>query len=156
VPVNATQFKSALSHWGSGVTVITTRDAAHAPVGMTASAFASLSLEPPLVLFCLGLDSTGREAFVAAPGFTVHLLAAGQETLSARFAARGGDKFAGLEYGAGRRGPLLPGCLTVLECRTHAQLPGGDHIIMVGEVESVTVGDGEPLLYFRGRYRRFG
>jgi len=156
VPVNATLFKSALGRWATGVTVVTTRDAAGAPVGITASSFASLSLEPPLVLFCLGLDSTGCEAFVAAPGFTVHLLAAQQEPLSARFAARGGDKFAGLEHRAGHWGPLLPGCLAALECRTHAQLPGGDHIVMVGAVERVTVADGEPLLYFQGNYRRFG
>ena len=156
MPVDATVFKSALGRWASGVSVITTRDATGAPVGITASSFASLSLEPPLVLFCLGLDSTGREAFVAAPGFTVHLLAAQQEALSARFATRGGDKFVGLEHGEGTWGPLLPGCLAALECRTHAQLPGGDHIIMVGAVERVTVADGEPLLYFQGNYRRFG
>jgi flavin reductase (DIM6/NTAB) family NADH-FMN oxidoreductase RutF len=157
VPVDPTQFKTALSRWGSGVAVITTRDAAGAPVGLTASSFSSLSLQPPLILFCLGLDSTGHDAFVAAPGFAVHLLAAEQQALSARFATRGGEKFAGLEHRDGRWGaPLLSGCLAVLECRTHAQVPGGDHIIMVGEVEAVTVGDGEPLLYFRGAYRRMG
>ena len=156
MPVNPDQFKSALGRWGSGVAVVTTRDAAGAPVGLTASSFSSLSLHPPLVLFCLALDSTGRDAFVAAPGFLVHLLAEGQQALSQRFAAKGGDKFAGLRYEEGDHGPLLPSCLAALECRTRAQHPGGDHIIMVGEVEQVRLGEGEPLLYFQGRYRRLG
>jgi len=155
VPVDSAEFRTALSHWSSGVAIITTRDADGAPVGLTATSFASLSLDPPLILFCLGLESTTREAFVAAQGFAVHMLTAQQESLSNRFAAKGGDKFAGLEWSEGRRGtPLLPHCLAVLECRMHAQLPGGDHIIMVGEVEGITTHGGEPLLYYRGAYHR--
>jgi flavin reductase ActVB len=155
VPVDNAHFKHALSHWGSGVCVITARAADGSPVGLTASSFSSLSLDPPLVLFCLGLDSTNVEAFQAAREFAVHILAAGQESLSSRFASRGGDKFSGLEHSAGKLGtPVLPGCLAVLECRMHAQLPGGDHIIVVGLVEHSTVRDGHPLLYFRGGYRQ--
>jgi flavin reductase ActVB len=155
VPVDSAEFKSALSHWGSGVTVITARDEAGAPVGLTASSFSSLSLDPPLVLFCLGLDSTNVIAFQAAREFAVHILAADQQALSNRFASRGGDKFAGQEHAAGRLGtPVLPGCLAVLECRMHQQVPVGDHIIVVGSVEHVTVRDGDPLIYFRGGYRQ--
>jgi flavin reductase ActVB len=155
VAVDESAFKSALSRWGSGVSVITARASDGAPVGLTATSFASLSLQPPLVLFCLGRDSTRFDAFEAADAFAIHLLTAGQEALSSRFAAKGGDKFAGLAVRESRHGlPLLEDCLAVLECRTHARLPGGDHVIVVGEVERLTLGEGEPLLYFRGRYRR--
>lgn len=153
--VSPAEFKRALSHWASGVAIITARDADGEPVGLTATSFASLSLEPPLILFCLGLDSTNREAIVAAQGFAVHMLAVEQEELSNRFAVKGGDKFAGLEWREGQWGaPLLPGCLTVLECRTHAQVPEGDHIIMVGAVEGIHIRGGQPLLYFGASYHR--
>lgn len=155
VSVSPSEFKRALSHWASGVAVITTRAADGEPVGLTATSFASLSLEPPLVLFCLGVDSTGREAFVAAQGFAVHMLHEDQEALSNRFATKGGDKFVGLEWSEGRWGaPLLPGCLAVLECRTHTQVPEGDHIIMVGAVEGIHIRGGAPLLYFGAAYHR--
>jgi flavin reductase (DIM6/NTAB) family NADH-FMN oxidoreductase RutF len=155
VPVDSQQFKAALSHWASGVSIVTARDADGTPVGLTATAFASLSLQPPLILFCLGLDSTHRDALLAAPGFAVHLLTQGQAALSARFAVKGGDKFSGLAWREGRWGaPVLESCLAVLECRMHAQLPGGDHTIVVGEVEDVALSDDNPLLYFRGGYRR--
>lgn len=153
--VSPTEFKRALSHWASGVAVMTARDTDGAPVGLTATSFASLSLEPPLILFCLGVDSTSRDAFVAAQGFAVHMLAEEQEALSNRFAAKGGDKFAGLRWSEGRWGaPLLEGCLAVLECRTHSQVPEGDHIVMVGAVEALHVHGGQPLLYFGAAYHR--
>ena len=148
-------FRTALSRWSSGVTIVTARTPEGERVGLTASSFASLSLEPPLVLFCLGRASTNFDAFQAVPGFAVHILGAEQEALSNRFAAHTGDRFEGLELSDGRHGaPLLPGCLAVLECRLHQRVPGGDHVIMMGEVEEVTVQDGAPLVYFRGSYRR--
>lgn len=154
VPVDDTAFKAALSHWGSGVSVITAQGPDGAPAGLTATSFASLSLHPPLVLFCLGRDSTSFDAFQGADAFAIHVLEAGQQALSNRFAAKGGDKFAGLDWRPGLGGaPLLPGCLATLECRVHARHEGGDHVIVVGAVERIDTREGAPLLYFRGGYR---
>jgi flavin reductase (DIM6/NTAB) family NADH-FMN oxidoreductase RutF len=139
------------------VAVVTARDANGAPVGLTASSFTALSLDPPLVLFCLGQDSTSQAAMQATEGFAVHVLAADQAALSGRFAGRGGDMFEALQWSEGRYGaPLLDGCLAVLECRVHSRVPGGDHIIMVGTVERASVAEGDPLIYYRAAYRSLG
>jgi flavin reductase (DIM6/NTAB) family NADH-FMN oxidoreductase RutF len=155
VPIAPAEFKTALSRWGSSVAIVTVRDPTGAPLGLTATSFASLSLDPPLVLFCLGHDSTHREAIESAAGFAVHILRQGQEALSTLFASRGADKFAGLTWRAGHHGaPLIGGCLAVLQCQTHSRFPGGDHTIVVGAVEEAEVHEGDPLLYYRGAYRR--
>jgi len=152
--MNSDLFKAALGRWTTGVTVITTRAADGTPAGFTANSFTSLSLNPPLVLFCLGKESSSQVAFLSAPGFAVHILADDQRTLAGRFAQPGGDKFAGLELSEGMRGvPLLPGGLACLECRTVQIHPGGDHHVVVGEVEAVRLGDGRPLIYHRGEYQ---
>ncbi|HEX7927662.1 MAG TPA: flavin reductase family protein [bacterium] len=147
-------FKSAMSRWATGVTIITTRAPSGELGGFTASSFSSLSLDPPLVLFCLGDASVSLPAFLAAEGFAVHVLADGQQDLSARFAQQGGDKFQDLKYREGNRSvPLLQGCLATLECRKVQVYSGGDHRVFLGEVEQVHVNDGAPLLYYRGEYR---
>lgn len=147
-------FKAALSRWATGVTVITTRTPGGELAGFTASSFSSLSLEPPLVLFCLGDAAVSLPAFQAADGFAVHVLADNQKELSIRFAQQGGDKFDGLAYREGNRSvPLLQGCLAVLECRKVQVYSGGDHRVFLGEVETVHLNEGAPLLYYRGEYR---
>jgi flavin reductase (DIM6/NTAB) family NADH-FMN oxidoreductase RutF len=147
-------FKAALSRWATGVTVITTRTPEGELAGFTASSFSSLSLEPPLVLFCLGDAAVSLPAFQAADGFAVHVLADNQKELSIRFAQQGGDKFDGLDYREGNRSvPLLQGCLAVLECRKVQVYSGGDHRVFLGEVETVHLNEGGPLLYYRGEYR---
>lgn len=147
-------FKAAMSHWGTGVSVITTRTPAGELAGFTASSFTSLSLDPPLVLFCLGDSSVSLPAFQASDGFAVHILAEDQKDLSVRFAQQGGDKFQGLTIGEGQRSvPLLPGCLVAMECRKVQVYSGGDHRVFLGEVERVHMRDGAPLFYFRGEYR---
>ena len=147
------QFKAALGRWATGVAVITTRSRSGEAAGITVSSFSSLSLDPPLVLFCLGDASTGRAAFENAAGFAVHILGVGQQDVAARFARSGADKFAGLSTQEGLRGiPLLGGSLACLECRMTGVVRGGDHQIVMGEVERVQLGDGEPLLYHQGRY----
>ena len=152
--MDSESFRQALGRFASGVTIVTTVSATGEPVGFTATAFSSLSLDPPLVLFCLGHDSSSLEVFREAAGFSINLLATGQQALSQAFAQIGGEKFTGVASRTGRRGiPLLEGCLAVLECRTQEQLPGGDHTIFIGEVEAVHLGEGEPLVYYRGGYR---
>ena len=147
------EFKAALSRWVTGVTVVTTRSRGGELAGLTASSFTSVSLEPPLVLFCLAHSSTGKPAFDATDGFVINILSAGQRTLSARFAQQGGDKFAGVAWHAGLRGmPLLDEALAHLECRIAQVHPGGDHLLVVGEVEEVHVREEQPLVYYRGAY----
>ena len=146
-------FKHALSHFASGVTVVTTEHDGK-PFGMTVSSFASLSLHPPLVLVCIDKNLKTHDALISAGRFAVSILSAEQSDLSNRFASRIEDKFSGIAIDRGDLGmPLLANALTSLECHLHAQLAGGDHTIFVGEVASVRTREGAPLLYFRAAYR---
>ncbi|MBO0652611.1 MULTISPECIES: flavin reductase family protein [Streptomyces] len=146
-------FRAALSHWASGVTVVTTRDAAGQNHGFTASAFSSVSLDPALVLVCLDNRANCFDAFDSSEGFVVHLLARDQQELAGRFASKGADKFAGSGVTLSPAGqPLLPGALARLECRTERRVPGGDHLILIGEVHQASEREGEPLVYFQRRF----
>ena len=148
-------FKAALSRWGSGISVITTSNGESGPLGFTATSFCSLSLEPPLVLFCLSQQSQLLADFQNADGFAVNFLHAEQEALSNLFASSNTDKFQGVELLAKDSGglPLLGGCLANLVCKKEEEYPGGDHRIFVGRVMDVVLGEGDPLLYFKGKYR---
>lgn len=154
--VDPDTFRDALGRFASGVCVVTTASNGDAPAGVTISSFTSVSLDPPLVLFCIGRRSTSFEAFLACQAFAINLLSAPQEDISELFASQRPDKFAGTAWRAGRNGcPVLSGCLGTLECDTVAVHPGGDHFIVVGKVVRFTgASDNEPLLRFRGRYRR--
>lgn len=149
------QFRDALGAFATGVTIITTRDAAGQPIGVTANSYNSVSLDPPLILWSLARTSRSFDAFMQAESFAVHVLCEAQEDLAMRFASRGEDKFAGLavdnEHGGA---PLLPGCSTRLECTTHARHDGGDHVIFVGEVKRFDSIRQEPLLFHHGRFAR--
>ena len=156
--IDDAQFKLAMSHFASGVTVVTTEHDG-APYGMTVASFASLSLDPPLVLVCIEKSVKTHDALVASGKFGVSMLAQEQSELSGRFATKKiEDKFAGVAVtpGAELGLPLLDGAICTLECRVHSALPGGDHTIFVGEVMSVHVpSSGEPpLVYFRSGYRQ--
>ena len=149
------EFRRVLGHFASGVTVVTTWDADGRPTGLTASAFTSVSLTPPLVLICVDHQAQSYEALRAHGRFAVNILSADQDPLSRHFATTRPNKFAHIPFQKGARGlPLLPATLAHLECRTVYTYPGGDHTIFVGEVEAAAVGEGEPLLYYRGGYNR--
>lgn len=151
--IDQAKFRTAMGHFASGVTVVTTRDGDDL-VGLTVSAFCSLSLEPPLVLVCIDRGVGSHDAISSAERFAVNILRTEQEELSRRFASRAENKFEGVGTTEGVGGvPLITGCLASIECRVHDELPGGDHTIFVGEVEQVEIGEGEPLLYFRSGYR---
>ena len=154
MPVDKNQFRTALSRFASGVTVVTTRDADARPLGLTVSAFCSVSLTPPLVLVCIERTAHAHVAFQTSGVFVVNFLAADQEHLSRLFASREPDKFAGLGYSAGLDGaPVLTDALAALECRVRHAYEGGDHTIFVGEVEHTTLREGaQPLVYYRGGY----
>lgn len=153
--VSPTEYRAALRHFASGVTIVTTRDREGRPCGLTASAFTSVSLDPPLVLVCVDRDATAHPGFEAHGWFAVNLLATGQEHVARQFALSGGDKFAGVAYREGRaRLPIIEEVVAALECRIVHRYPGGDHTIFVGEVEGAAVGGGPPLVYYGGDYHR--
>jgi flavin reductase (DIM6/NTAB) family NADH-FMN oxidoreductase RutF len=153
--IPAAEFRHALSHFASGVTVVTTCDADARPQGLTASAFTSVSLDPPLVLVCVDHKAQSYPALRESPRFAINILATDQQDVSRRFATTGFDKFESVPFRWSSLGlPLLDGALAYLECTTANRHPAGDHTIFVGLVEQVTVTAGQPLLYFRGQYSR--
>jgi len=148
-------LRDAFGCFATGITIITTADTNGTLYGVTANSFTSLSLEPPLCLFCLDYKAMSFDAFQASRHFAVNVLGEDQEGLSAHFARSQPDKWNGVEYSTWETGsPILPGCLANLECDTHAIHEGGDHVIVVGRIREMAYRDDDcrPLLYFRGRY----
>ncbi|HUN37892.1 MAG TPA: flavin reductase family protein [Trebonia sp.] len=158
--VTAAEFRQAMGQFATGVTVITSVGADGHPVGTTANAVSSLSLDPPLLLVCFDQSSQTLAAIQAHGAFAVNVLAAPQEELSANFARRGpGTAWDRVPHQRGLTGsPRLHGVLATLECTVEHRLPGGDHEIVVGRVHDVQAGEAEaaPLLFWRGRYASLG
>jgi 3-hydroxy-9,10-secoandrosta-1,3,5(10)-triene-9,17-dione monooxygenase reductase component len=151
--LDARAFRAALGAFVTGVTIITTANADGTPTGLTANSFNSVSLDPPLVLFSLGLDSTSLDAFRQAEWWAVHVLSAGQESLSNQFARREGNKFQDVPYSTGPGGtPLLDGFAARFICRAAFEYEGGDHAIFLGEVREFEQAGLPPLVYHQGRY----
>lgn len=151
--IEPAEFRRALGHFATGVTVITTQHQNQLH-GTTVSSFCSLSLDPPLVLVCLDRQATIHDLVVASETFGVNILADHSEQISRHFARRTPDKFAEIAYGLGQLGvPLLEDALATLECRLVKRYPGGDHSIFIGEVVSVQArAYARPLLFFRSKY----
>jgi len=157
VTVDAGRFKQALSHWVTGVTIVTARDAERIH-GMTVSAFTEVSLEPPLVLVCADKRSDTHLVIAAGKVFAVNILARDQAELSNRFASKQDEdkRFEGLACESGETGaPLIAGSVANLDCRLIADHDHGDHVVYVGEVVDVRLFDKEPLLYHSGSYGTF-
>lgn len=153
--VDALSFRRALGQFASGVTVVTTRDASARPLGLTVSAFCSVSLRPPLVLACIDHRSEANAGMRESGLFAASVLAEGQEEVSRRFAAPVRDKTEGFTFLEGRLGlPLVPGALAHVECRVRSFHDEGDHAVWVGEVQALAAYPGRPLLYHAGGYRR--
>jgi flavin reductase (DIM6/NTAB) family NADH-FMN oxidoreductase RutF len=153
--VGARQFREALGQFAAGVTVVTTRDATGRPLGLTVTAFSSVSLDPPLVLVCVDNRSEANAGFRDSGLFGVSVLAEDQEAMSKRFAAGGAAKFNGLSLQTGQTGVLLvPGAIAHVECRVTATHAGGDHTIYVGEVVALAAWPGRPLVHQGSAYRR--
>ncbi|HMO67415.1 MAG TPA: flavin reductase family protein [Novosphingobium sp.] len=147
------EFRRTLGLFTTGVTIITARGPDGERVGLTANSFSSVSLDPPLVLWSLAKTALSRDTFERADHFAVHILSAGQEDLSNRFAARGSDKFSGVDIVEGIVGtPLLSGCCARMQCRTVHRYEGGDHIIFVGEVIDLQSSALPPLVFQAGKY----
>ena len=154
--VSASEFRQAMGQFATGVTVVTSIADDGEPVGTTASAVTSLSLDPPLVLVCFDRESMTLRAIRGHGAFVVNVLAAPQQHLSANFARRGLTAiWDGIRHRPGPTGsPRLHGVLAALECTVENRLPGGDHEIVVGRVQDVEISDdgAAPLLYWRGSY----
>jgi len=156
-PVTSEEFRRACGRFTTGVTIATVLDAEGIPHGLTVSSFTSVSLEPPLVLICLGHQVTVIETFRNAKHFGINVLAATQQDLSDHFARKGHDRFGGLKWDRGESGvPLIPGAVAAIECAVHQRFTAGDHDIFVGEMLRGRVADGDPLVYYSSRYRRLG
>jgi flavin reductase (DIM6/NTAB) family NADH-FMN oxidoreductase RutF len=152
--VTEDEFRSALSRFASGVTVVTTKDGSGVLHGITVSAFCSVSLRPPMILVCIEKTTGSHYAFNESDQFVVNILDESQQEVSERFASQLADKFLGIDHELNAGGvPVLSGCIASLECRLRMAWDGGDHTIFVGEVEKVSVRSGDPLIYFYGGYR---
>lgn len=150
---DARDFRQSLGMFATGVTIVTARGDDGEPVGITVNSFNSVSLDPPMVLWSIARSAHSRPVFSASGSWNVHILSAGQEELSNRFARRGEDKFSGLQLDGDATGaPLIPGCSARFQCRTVFQHDGGDHIIFVGEVTAYDRSSLPPLLYVTGGY----
>jgi len=155
-PVDADQFRQLLGRFATGVTVVTARSASGAPLGMTASSLASVSLDPPLVLVAVDRRNDMHDALKTAPHFAINILTADQEILSRRFASTDPNRFDGVGYREGRNGlPLLNDVVAHIECAMHGAVPGGDHTVYFGLVTGGDVMEARPLIYYRSGYGSF-
>ena len=152
--IDPDSFRSVLGRFASGITVLTAIDSNGRDVGMTVSAFSSVSLHPPLVQACVDRSASMFDALMTAERFGVNVLAAEQEALSRRFAdIDASHRFEGLGYFRGESGVvLLDDALAHVECTVVARHEAGDHTLFVAEVERATARDARPLLYYRGGY----
>ena len=148
----ASDFRRALAQFATGVTVVTTRDAQGKPIGLTVNSFNSVSLDPPLVLWSLALQSGSLTAFRRCTHYAVNMLAGDQLEVAKRFATRGADRFAPSDWHEVNGLPVLDGCVATLVVRNRSRHSEGDHVILVGEVEAFTAPGGSPLVFHDGRY----
>jgi flavin reductase (DIM6/NTAB) family NADH-FMN oxidoreductase RutF len=149
------ELRRVMGHFATGVTVITTKDGNGVPSGLTANAFLSLSLNPPLVLISVDKSAACYSCFEPDNGFTVNFLGEDQEEVSRRFATKGADKFGDLKWHAGSNGAaIISGAIGYVECKIARCYDGGDHTIVIGEILSASAPGGRPLLFFQGKYQR--
>jgi flavin reductase (DIM6/NTAB) family NADH-FMN oxidoreductase RutF len=155
VTIDLKELRRVMGHFATGVTVVTTKDGADAPFGLTANAFASLSLQPPLVLVCVDKGAHCYACFEGSKCFAVNVLGEAQEELSRRFATKGAEKFNGIPWHKGECGvALLDGAIGHIECKVVSSYDGGDHTIYIGEVLSAVGSGDRPLIFFQGKYHR--
>jgi flavin reductase (DIM6/NTAB) family NADH-FMN oxidoreductase RutF len=151
--VDAASFRTVLGHSPTAVCVVTTRDADECNHGITVSSYASLSLDPPLVLACIDRRARIHQVLCSATSFSISVLTADQEGVARRFSSHSDDRFAGIASSRGHSGNLLiTGALAHLECDLVARHEGGDHSIIIGAVKFAQARAGRPLLHFRGAY----
>ena len=156
MPPDEPSYRTVLGHFATGVTIITAMSDGQ-PIGVSANSFSSVSLSPPLVLFCASKDSTTWPKIEAAGKFTVNILNEHQEDVYRVFATRGADRFSRIGWRPSANGsPILHDALAYIDCTIEHQYEGGDHLIVVGLVQELGVlGDEGPLIFYRGGYGHF-
>ena len=156
--IDTRRLRNALGCFATGVAIVTTKSAGQAPMGLTINSFSSVSLEPPLVLWCLDKSSETLAAFTTASHFVINILREEHQELSNRFSQRGHHHLDGVEVLIGTHGiPALRNALSHFECAIEAQHDAGDHVILVGRVVAFDYAEeGHPLLYYRGKYSKVG
>ena len=147
-------FRRVCSKYATGITIVTVLDSRGAPHGLTVNSFTSVSLSPPLVLFCLDRQTAILNHFRLETRFAINVLEEEQKDISSCFARSGYDRFEGVAWRPGETGaPLLPEVLATLECGVTQMVEAGDHIIVIGEALHATWRDGQPLIYFNSSYQ---
>ncbi|MGL4290784.1 MAG: flavin reductase family protein [Phreatobacter sp.] len=150
-------LRRAFGTFLTGVTVVTTRDGGGRPCGMTANSFTSVSLDPALVLVCIGKRSSNIGSFRETESFAGNILGREQAGVATVFASRGADRFAGVDCRRAATGaPILDDCLSWFDCRLHQRVDAGDHLILIGEVQEFGVSLSEPLGFCGGRFISLG
>ena len=153
--VTPAEFRRACGRFATGVTIASVVDAQGTPRGLTVSSFTSVSLDPPLILICLGHRVSAIDAFRASAHFGINVLAEDQRDLAERFSQKGQDRFDGLDWLPGKTGvPILAGVLAAIECAVRQRIAAGDHDVFVGEMVRARVARGAPLIHFAGQYWR--
>ncbi|MBP7614552.1 MAG: flavin reductase family protein [Steroidobacteraceae bacterium] len=155
VTLDLRALRDAFSRFATGVTIVTGRKPGGEPVGVTVNSFSSVSLSPPLLLWCLQRESTSLDAFTMGRAFAVHVLQLAQEREAMRFARRAAVKFPAGTDEAGEVPPLIEGALCRFDCTVEAQHDGGDHLIIVGQVTHFVQTGGDPLVFQDGVFGRF-
>ena len=154
--IDPRDFRTALGTFGTGVTIVTAMSADGKPYGVTCNSFASVSLNPPLVLWSLGMFSQGLSIFQNATHFAVNVLDVSQQELALNFAKSAGEKFTGVDWKPGLgNAPVIAGSVAQFQCRAVNRYYGGDHIIFLGAVEAYSYNGQEPLLFARGGFGKF-
>ncbi|WP_067917134.1 flavin reductase family protein [Actinomadura rubrobrunea] len=155
--IDSARFRSVLGRFATGVVAITGIEAGGRPTGLAANSFTSVSLDPPLVAFCVAHTSTTWPRLRTAPRLCISILAEQQLDVCKQLALKGGDKFAGIDWSASPNGgPVIDGALAWLECSIENEHVAGDHVIVVARVHHLDkLHDGEPLLFYKGGYGRF-
>lgn len=147
---NVSKFKEVMGNYPTGVTVVTTVDENQTPVGLTVNSFASVSLDPLLVLWSIDKRVSSHELFTKTDKFAVNVLAAEQGDVCNLFATRGVDRFANCEWNLSEYGlPILSGTSGVFQCETYKTVDAGDHTILIGKVVDIESNNKEPLLYHK-------
>jgi len=154
--IDPRDFRNALGTFATGVTIVTAMSPDGRPYGVTCNSFASVSLNPPLVLWSLGMFSQGLPIFQNASHFAVNVLGASQQVLAMQFAKSSGEKFAGVTWSPGLgKAPVLSDAVANFQCRSVNRYYGGDHVIFLGAVEAYAYNHRESLLFARGGFGRF-
>ena len=155
--IDPAEFKRILGHWVTGVSVVTSRPEGAEPCGLTANAFCSVSLDPPLVLVCVEKSADSHACIARAQAFCVNVLSSDDERIARKFSeGEHGTKFEGIAYHTEQTGaPVLEAALAWVDCRLWASYEAGDHTILVGQVVAGDAHEGTPILYYRGGFGRF-